>query len=247
MMANITLHQFPYSHFNEKARWALAFKGIDYERVSYLPGPHMPSIRKLSGQTSTPVLCWDGETIAGSADIIEFLEAAAPEPRLFPDDANQQAEIRELIRWLDESVGPANRTVLFSALINEGGYMTGMFSNQRALPVQWFYRFTFPLAKGLIARGNGVNPDNVTRSLEITHKALERIASKIADTDYLVGDSFTAADLTAAALFAPLANPDHVDMKRPEPVPANVRAVIQQYAAHPTIAWVNRMYENHRP
>ena len=34
-MAGITLHQFLYSHFNEKARWALAFKGVPHERRSY--------------------------------------------------------------------------------------------------------------------------------------------------------------------------------------------------------------------
>ena len=36
----VTLHQFRYSHFNEKVRWALDFKGIAHERVSELPGPH---------------------------------------------------------------------------------------------------------------------------------------------------------------------------------------------------------------
>ena len=33
----IELLQFPYSHFNEKARWALDFKGLRHVRTSLLP------------------------------------------------------------------------------------------------------------------------------------------------------------------------------------------------------------------
>ncbi len=38
------LHQFQFSHYNEKARWALDFKGLKYEKRSLLPGFHMPVI-----------------------------------------------------------------------------------------------------------------------------------------------------------------------------------------------------------
>lgn len=54
-MSDIVLHQFAFSHFNEKARWALQYKGVDYKRESYLPSLHMPQIKKLSGQSYTPV------------------------------------------------------------------------------------------------------------------------------------------------------------------------------------------------
>ncbi len=66
----IVLHQFEFSHFNDKARWALDFKGIEHRRESYLPGPHMFFIRRLSGQAQTPVLAVDNEVIPGSAAII---------------------------------------------------------------------------------------------------------------------------------------------------------------------------------
>ena len=82
----VVLHQFNFSHFNDKARWALSYKGVEYTRETYLPGPHMPAIRKLSGQTSTPVLDWHGKVIAGSAAVIAHLELAAPSPALIPAD-----------------------------------------------------------------------------------------------------------------------------------------------------------------
>jgi hypothetical protein len=49
-MDELTLHQFLYSHFNEKARWALDHKGIPHQRRAYLPGPHRPAMQRLSGQ-----------------------------------------------------------------------------------------------------------------------------------------------------------------------------------------------------
>lgn len=38
-VAGITLHPFPASHYNEKARWALDLKAVPHDRVSLLPGP----------------------------------------------------------------------------------------------------------------------------------------------------------------------------------------------------------------
>ncbi len=245
-MSDIILHQFEFSHFNDKARWALDFKDVDHTRISYLPGPHMPQIKKLSGQPQTPVLDWRGDIVAGSADIIDRLEEEIPEPALYPADENDRQRALELQNWLDSDVGPANRTVLFSAMVDEGGYMTSMFARSKPALARFAYRITFPLAKGLIKKGNGVNPENISRSRGITAEALDRIAEMTRDTGYLVGDKFTVADLAAAALFAPLANPKHPDMARPEPIPESVVDVLAEYKDHPTVAWVNRMYEKHR-
>ena len=73
------LWQFRASHFNEKARWALDWKGIRHERRSLLPGPHAPVVLWLTGQTAVPVLQIDGETVADSTRIIEALERRSPE------------------------------------------------------------------------------------------------------------------------------------------------------------------------
>ena len=76
--SDLVLHMFPASHYNEKARWALDWKGLPHRRVPYLPGPHAPQIQRLTGQTATPVLVTNGRAIAGSAQIIDALESAYP-------------------------------------------------------------------------------------------------------------------------------------------------------------------------
>ena len=111
------LWQFRASHFNEKARWALDWKGIRHERRSLLPGPHAPVVMWLTGQKSVPVLQIDGETIPDSTRIIATLERKQPAPPLYPlaDAARRRAlELEELF---DEEIGIHLRRFVFNAVL----------------------------------------------------------------------------------------------------------------------------------
>lgn len=243
----IELHQFPFSHYNEKARWGLDFKGVRHQRHDYLPGPHMPWIRRLSGQQQTPVLVWDGTVIVGSAVILDALEARIPEPALFPSDPAQRREVDAVRRHFDQAVGPAVRTAVFSVMISHGAYVCELFAGRKPPMTRLAYRATFPLARGLIARGNGVtDPDNVQRAFEICESALDEVDRRSGETGQLVGESFTAADLTAAALLAPLVNPEHPDMARPRPMPAPLEEFVARWAEHPGARWVLDQYARFR-
>lgn len=246
--SNVVLHQFLYSHYNEKARWGLDWKGVRHARKAYLPGPHGPLIARLSGQTQTPVLVLDGTVIAGSARILEELERRRPERPLFPADPALRARAVAVCAELDREVGVAVRTALFSELILEPGYMCGVFSEGKPWAVRALYRLMFPLGRGVIAKANGlVDPANVALSFDVTSHALDRVARDTEATGYLVGDAFTVADLTCASLLAILTSPAHPDMRRPEPVPARVASLLARWESHPAIAWVQEIYRRHRP
>ena len=73
------------------------------------------------------------------------------------------------------------------------------------------------------------------------------MATLLGEAGYLVGDSFSVADLTAAALLAPLASVSHPDMARPQPVPKALTEFYARWADHPAIAWVKHQYAAHRP
>ena len=65
-MAPPTLFQFRASHFTEKARWALDWKGIPHVRHMLLPGPHLPRMLWMTGQQQVPVLvigCVQGRVV----------------------------------------------------------------------------------------------------------------------------------------------------------------------------------------
>lgn len=242
------LHQFLYSHFNEKARWGLDWKGVEHVRRCHLPGPHFRQMKRLSDQTATPVLELEGRVIAGSGRILDALEERYPDRPLMPEDADDRHRARELQSDFDRELGPAVRTALFSVLIDEPDHLCGMFSESRKGWARRLYRASFPLARRLMARGNGTtDPENVRRSFQVSEATLDRVARELSPGGQLVGDRFSVADLACCALLAPLAAPDHPDMTPLQPWPERMAEFHARWDRHPTIQWVREQYAKHRP
>lgn len=244
----LVLLQFPYSHYNEKARWALDWKRLPHRRRSLLPGPHLPKIRRLTGATTTPVLLVDDRVVAGSAAILEELERIAPEPALVPRDAAARDRALAIESHFDAEVGTRTRRAVFDVMLRDHGYFCRVFSHHRSAPVRALYRAAFPLAAPVVRRGVGLDVAGAAEEASAgCLAALDRVARETAATGYLVGDSFTIADLAAASLLAVLTELDHPDMDRPRPAPAPLAAFYARFADHPGMAWVREQYRRHRP
>ncbi|MCP4002777.1 MAG: glutathione S-transferase family protein [bacterium] len=247
-MSDVELHQFPSSHFNEKARWALDFKGIEHKRIPHLPGPHALAIRRLSGQTATPVLDLNSKVIAGSAQIIAELERFKPEPALYPEDPVLRERALEIQRWFDSEIGPQVRCAVFSVLLEDLGYLHATFAYPHGALKRTIYRAMLPLVKPVIAKANGVTgPAAVDAAFAGTTRGFDFVAAESAQTGYLVGDRFSIADLTAASLLAPAILAPHPDMAKREPVPAEISAFVARWKDHPGAQWVHQQYRTHRP
>ena len=143
-MAPPVLWQFRFSHFNEKARWALDWKGIAHVRRSLLPGFHIPRVLWMTGQKSLPVLVLDGETIHDSTRIIERLERLRPEPALYPADATERRRALALEEFFDEELGPHVRRALFYELLPETEFAAAAFTLGCGPGTQRLYRTLFP-------------------------------------------------------------------------------------------------------
>src|SRR6266850_4044034 len=107
-----------FSHYNEKARWALDYCGVEHEERAYLPGFSQLGVMlatrgrggradHVSSRWSTPVLITDdGDRLCDSTDIARWASARAgagagdPGP-LFPDP-----EVLELVLALGRDLGP---------------------------------------------------------------------------------------------------------------------------------------------
>jgi glutathione S-transferase len=103
------LYDFRFSHYSEKARWALDFKGIVYAPRHLLPGFHMRTIRKLAPRTCVPILKADAMVIQDSTEIINFLEQTFPDRSLTPADPKDANEAMEWEEYLDEEIGATLR------------------------------------------------------------------------------------------------------------------------------------------
>ena len=80
------LWHIPLSHYSEKVRWALDYKGIAHRRRVLGPD-YLIRVWRATGQGKLPVLWLDGRAIADSTRIIAALEEHYPEPSLYPRDA----------------------------------------------------------------------------------------------------------------------------------------------------------------
>ena len=204
------------SHFNEKARWALDWKGIPYEARAPMPGLHMAVAAWLTrGRGRTfPVLQLDGRTVADSSAIIEMLEEYRPEPPLYPEDPGERRRALELQEHLDAELGPQIRLVAFHELRNDPDALAGFAEKVLPKPIMRSERgraigtrmsATFAQLRYRVA------DDDVAAAARVkVLAALDRIERELeADGGgpYLVGERFSVADLTAASLFMPLAQP----------------------------------------
>ena len=240
------LHQFRFSHFNEKARWAFDFKGIPHVRRSYLPGPHMLSIMRLSGQRQVPVLRVGSEIVAGSDRIIDYLETRHPAPPLYPPTEAARRRALELQHWFDAEIGPTIRRAFFFDFLDDGDYAARAFTQGQGIASTTVYRALFPAIRAVMRRDMQVEADGAARGRERAREALDLIAGTAGTDGYLVGDQFSVADLTAASLLLVTVFPPECPARVPEPRSSGLRTWLARWDDHPAIAWVSRMYARHR-
>ncbi len=240
------LFQFRFSHYNEKARWALDWKRVPHVRRSYLPGLHIVPIRRLSGQHSVPVLRDGGRVIPGSAAIVDHLARRHPAPPLYPANATECARALEIQRWFDEHVGAPVRAAFFYEVLPEGAYAASLFTGGSAAPSRVLFRTLFPAIRTAMRMDMGLSPERAARGLERAQEAFEFVIKHAGIDGYLVGDRFSIADLTAAALISPAVIPAEFPYQPPQPRGGALQKWLGRWADHPGAAWVRTMYARHR-
>lgn len=240
------LWQFKYSHYNEKARWALDFKRLPHVRRSLLPGPHAPRMLWMTGQKSVPVLVLDGTAIADSTRIIEALERQYPDPPLYPADDAPRRRALELEEFFDEELGPHLRLLWFHKLLADADYTAAQLTVGFRALARRVFRLAFPAVRAVMAADMGINAANAEPARAKVYAALDRLEAELQPSGYLVGDRFSVADLTAAALFSPLVMPPEFPYPLLTPLPAPAAQFRDSLAARRGFQWVADIYRRHR-
>jgi glutathione S-transferase len=245
-MPHPVLFQFRFSHYNEKVRWALDFKRIPHRRRSLLPGFHIPKILWMTGQKSVPVLVLDGRTIADSTRIIAALETAFPEPMLYPsNDADRQRALA-LEEFFDEQLGAQLRRMWFYELLADPDFTARALAAGADPGQQRLFRLAFPVLRRVMAMDMKIDAAGADEGRTRTFAALDRIEMERQASGYLVGDRFSVADLTAAALLSPVVMPPEFSYPWLTPLPAGAAKFRESVASHPAFAWVSSIYRRHR-
>jgi glutathione S-transferase len=241
-----TLITISFSHYCEKARWALDRCGIAYEERAHLPLFSYLATYHASRTKTVPILVAGKIKLTDSTEIVAWCDGHQP-GTLVPADPGQREAALALEDDFDRQLGPATRRWGYAQLIDDPRvvpYLGSRVPRWQALGL----RVARPLAMKMIQRGLNITPDGVARSLDKIEEAFAKVTAMLADgRRYLVGDRFTVADLTFASLAAPVLLPDQLDVGLPPyEMFGAARAQIDRWRATPAGAFAQRMFEEER-
>jgi glutathione S-transferase len=205
----------------------------------------VPRVVWMTGQKSVPVLVIDGKAINDSTRIIAHVEELQPEPPLYPSDPVERRRALELEEFFDEELGPHIRRVIFFETLDDGDFITGLFATGKSAPVRALYRAAYPLTRVAMRFDMGIDARRSEHSRAKVLAALDRLEAELQPSGYLVGERFSVADLTAAALFSPIVAPTEFPYPFPRP-PERVVQHRESFQSRPGFRWVEEMYRRHR-
>src|SRR3954454_21253423 len=234
------------SHYNEKARWALDYKGIPHRRRAAVPGRHRGIAQRLSGGTTFPVLVLDDDAIGDSTRIIEELERRYPTPPLYPAEPAARGRALEIEDHFDEELGPHLRLLVLHHALAEPDLLLGTFAPDLMGFRRLAARAMFPQVRSKIVSDFGIDEARVELAYHKVRAAGERFRAELEPSGYLVGDRFTVADLTLAALAAPAVAPEEFPYPQPQrghPLLAPLRVALTESGL---FDWTRRIYARHR-
>lgn len=246
----LRLVTIPISHYCEKARWSLERAGIAYREERHVQGVHRIYSRRAGGSGTVPVLVTPERALGESEQILEWVDAQLPEQqRLFPADAAQAQRARELSRRFDERLGPCARRLIYVRMFEQQDVML-RFNNQgvprrEALAL----RVMLPLAQRFLEHELDISSGIEAADEAAVWEQLDAVAELLADgRPYLLGERFSAADLTFAALSAAVVLPPlyGVPLPPPELLDTPTRALVERARAHPAGAFALRLFEQRR-
>lgn len=246
----LRLVTIPISHYCEKARWALERAGLEYREEPHVQGVHQLAARRAGGGITVPVLVTPEGAIGESREILEWVdERLDPELRLFPAERAERAEVLALCRRLDEQLGPSGRRLMYVNMFGQRDLL--LVFNNAGVPA-WedrAIRLAWPLLVRYAGRVLSITPGIAREDERVVWREMDNVASLLEDgRSYLSGERFGAADLTFAALAAPvIVSPDYgAPLPQPETLPPAIAALVGRAREHPAGRFALRLIAEHR-
>jgi glutathione S-transferase len=240
------LLHFRVSHYNEKVRWALDHKRWPHRRRALVPGFHIPVVRWVSGQNQVPVLRLDGRVIAGSNHILDEIERLRPEPKLYPAQAAQRARALAIQAFFDHEVAPDLRRLFWHCYREHPDLCARVAADGFSGATRALWRASFAAMWPLMSLNMGLDADAIERARCRLPGHFAHLESEIGSSGYLVGDSFSVADLGAAAVMTALVRPPQFPYPLPEPWPPELVHLREGLSGRAGFRWVLDIYARHR-
>ena len=204
----VVLHQWDISPYCSKIRKVLEAKNIPYTVVNY-NGLRTLKANRLTPVGKLPVLDIDGQRIQDSRKISAYLEEHYTDVPLFPIDNALRADVEIYQDWADESLYWYEvyfRAMYKDAWASAAAMMCEGRSAFETACLKLTARYLFKLC--LMAQGIGRYPNyDVENRFK---KLMNQLNDKLADREWLVGDSKTLADIAVAAQLQEILRTSHL-------------------------------------
>lgn len=237
----------PFSHYCEKARWALQVAGVDYREDGHLPVFHYTATLRAGAKRTVPALIDGDRVIPDSTPIIAYADEHRP-GSLYPTDQAQREDALAIEDELDRQLGPATRRWMYSQLLDRKDLDHVLLANVPRWE-QLALKASRPAAILYLKRSLKIDAAGAERSRAKIDEAFQHIGALLGDgRRYLVGDRFTVADLTFAALAAPVLLPPSYGAPLPalEQFPPAAQAQLATWRRSPPGQFALRIYAEHR-
>jgi glutathione S-transferase len=241
----------PFSHFCEKARWALDVAGVPYREEGHTPVLHRRAVLRAGGRGTVPVLVTsDGRVLDDSPLIVRFADDAAPaDSKLLPPEGPRRDDALALERELDTELGPHIRRYVYCHGLPRRDLALEQFRRHVPAMEARIVTALFPLVRVFMKRYMRVTKDRALDSRERTFRVFDDVGRRLADgRPFLLGDRFGVADIAFASLAAPLVvPPEHPRFQVNESTaPEELRADRRELSASAAGDFARRLYREHR-
>ena len=240
----ITLYQFPISHYCEKIRWALSYKGLKFQTVNLIPGFHIKKMKQLTGKSSVPAIIDNKRVIYNSSNIIDYLDKSYPTNPLSSNDMGLQTEIMNWEQYIDDEIGVHVRRICYHTLLDYPALTTKFLTHNCQWYAPFLIKLIFPKLQAKMRHLMKINDETTIISIEKFEHAMQKINQHLSNNQYLVGNKFSRADLTLAALLAPLFKPDGYGLEWPEIYPEPLQSFVDSHSSELIAA--QKLYERYR-
>lgn len=240
----------PMSHYCEKARWALEWCSVPYVEERHLQGFHYIHSFRTAKSPTVPILKTSERILTDSTDIIKWCDTQAlAERKLRPANEIQQQEIDKLEDYFDETLGVSGRLWMYTYMLDEIPTILKYSKLQKVPGYQTsLMPLIFPLIKNRLHQRLNLTSKSRTETKKIVDEVFVKVADQLQGRRYLVGDKFTSADLTFAALSAAVLIPDDYGVPLPklDELPEEMQKQVEVWREHPAGQFARRMYKENR-
>lgn len=240
----LTLYQFPISHYCEKIRWALDYKGLEYKIINVLPGAHIKIIKSIAPKSEVPVLVHDDIVIQNSSDILTYLDKTFPEKSLTPSEPELEKQALEWEKYVDEQVGPHVRLYCYYYILDRPDITLPLLTHGQPWYKKLMFRLFYPKVREVMRKYLNINDRTAAISLKKLQRAIDKLHSHLEQNPFLAGNKFSRADLAGASMLAPICKSGKYGLDWPDNFPDEMEKVINTFRHK--LRWVDRLYRDYR-